>query len=168
MIKISYFKKIGDKINFTEIEVKVILFITISFLIGSFAYFLKYRSELVELKKFDYSKQDSLFVKHKNKSDSASSSKKKVDYEQELLDFSNDNYSERTNSNYQDSDFKININKSAIEELILLPGIGEKTAKNIVVFRKKYGKFQKIDDLIKVPGIGNKKLAKIKKHIIIE
>lgn len=144
------------------------MFITISFLIGSFAYYLKYRSELVELKNFDYSEQDSLFVINKNRSDSASSSKKKVDYEQELLDFSNDNYSERTNSNYQDSDLKININKSAIEELILLPGVGEKTAKNIVAFRNKNGKFQKIDDLIKVPGIGNKKLAKIKKHIIIE
>ena len=109
MPKISYFKKIGNKINFTEIEVKVILFITISFLIGSLAYYLKYRSELVELKKYDYSKQDSLFVENKNRSDSASSNKKKVDYEQELLDFSNDNYSERTNSNYQDSDLKINI-----------------------------------------------------------
>ena len=147
---------------------KVILFITISFLIGSLAYYLKYRSELVELKKYDYSKQDSLFVKNKNRSDSASSNKKKVDYEQELLDFSNDNYSERTNSNYQDSDLKININNSTIEELILLPGIGEKTAENIVTFRNKNGKFQKIADLIKVPGIGNKKLDKIKKHIIIE
>ena len=122
----------------------------------------------VELKKYDYSKQDSLFVGNKNRSDSASSNKKKVDYEQELLDFSSDNYSERTNSNYQDSDLKININNSTIEELVLLPGIGEKTAENIVAFRNKNGKFRKINDLIKVPGIGSKKLDKIKKHIIIE
>ena len=161
-------KKIGNKINFTEIEVKVILFITVSFFIGSLAYYLKYRSELVELKKYDYSKQDSLFVGNKNWSDSALSNKKKVDYKQELLDFSSDNYSERTNSNYQEPDLKISINNSTIEELILLPGIGQKTAENIVAFRNKNGKFKKIDDLIEVPGIGNKKLDKIKKHIIIE
>jgi competence protein ComEA len=50
----------------------------------------------------------------------------------------------------------------------LLPGIGQKTAENIVAFRNKNGKFKKIDDLVEVPGIGNKKLDRIKKHIIIE
>lgn len=167
-VKISTIKKIGNTIGFTEIEIKVVLFITISFLVGSLAYYFKYESELVELKKYDYTKQDSLFSGIKIMSNSAAANKKKVDYEQELLDFSSDNYSERTNSNYQDSDLKININNSTIEELILLPGIGEKTAENIVTFRNKNGKFRKINDLIKVPGIGSKKLDKIKKHIIIE
>ena len=144
------------------------MFITVSFLVGSLAYYFKYKSELIEQKKYDYSKQDSLFWNNKNSTNSALRDKKKVDYEQELLDFSNDNYSERTNRDNQLSDLKINVNKSTIEELILLPGIGEKTANNILVYRNKNGKFRKVEDLINVPGIGKKKLNKIKKYIIIE
>jgi len=167
-VKISIIKKIGNQIGFTEIEVKVILFITVSLLIGSVAYYFKYKSELEELKSFDYSAQDSLFYSNKNESESALSNKKKVDYEQELLDFSSDNNSERTKDINRRSDLKININDATIEELILLPGIGEKTAENIIVFIEKNGNFRKVDDLVNVPGIGIKKLDKIKKHIFIE
>ncbi len=137
-------------------------------MIGSLAYYLKYESEFAEIKKYDYSQQDSLFWNNKNSSNSASTNKKKVDYEQELLDFSNDNYSKRTDKADQLSDRKININNSTIEELILLPGIGEKTANKIVAYRKEHGKFSKVDDLIKIQGIGKKKLDKIRKYIIIE
>lgn len=109
-----------------------------------------------------------MFYSNKNKSNSALTDKKKVDYDQELLDFSSDNYSERTKNNNPHSELKININNSTIEELMLLPGIGEKTAENIITFRDKNGNFRKVDDLIDVPGIGIKKLEKLKKHIIIE
>ncbi|MEN8194686.1 MAG: helix-hairpin-helix domain-containing protein, partial [Bacteroidota bacterium] len=141
-----------------------ILFISASFIVGSFAYFLKYQSELVELEKYDYSKQDSLFWSSKNQLESELTNKKKVDYEQELLDFSNDNYSERADY----LDHKININNSTIEELILLPGIGQKTAENIIAYRTNNNGFRKISDLKNVPGIGDKKLNKIKNYIIIE
>jgi len=165
---VNFIKNIGNRIGFTEIEIKVVFFMTVSFLVGSLAYYLKYKSELAELKRYDYSLQDSLFYGNNNELESAISSKKKVDYEQELLDFSNDNYSERTKDIDQDPDLKININNSTIEELILLPGIGEKTAENIIAFRDKNGNFRRVDDLVNVPGIGSKKLEKIKKHIIIE
>lgn len=142
------------------------MFASVSFLIGSVAYYVKYESQFVESKKYDFSKQDSLFWASKNKSETSLSGKKTVDYEQELLDFSNDNYSERDNDQY--SDLKININNATIEELILLPGIGEKTAKNIVSFREQNGRFSIIDDITKVPGIGSKKFKKLRSYIIIE
>ncbi len=63
---------------------------------------------------------------------------------------------------------KIYINTASVEELITLPGIGEKTAEKIVFYRNKYGKFRTINDLINVSGIGEKKLDKIKKYILIE
>lgn len=137
-------------------------------MIGSLAYYFKYNSQLVEQQKYDYSKQDSMFWAGGNKSDLGSNGKKRVDYEQELLDFSNDNYSERANDTDQYSDLKISINSATIEDLILLPGIGEKTAENIILYRKQNGKFKNVDDIVGVSGIGSKKLDKIKSFIIIE
>ena len=63
---------------------------------------------------------------------------------------------------------KISINSASVKELETLPGIGGKTAKKIVSFRKKNGNFHSINDLTKVSGIGKKKLEKIKKYIFIE
>jgi competence protein ComEA len=49
---------------------------------------------------------------------------------------------------------KININEADIEELMLLPGIGETKAKEIVLYRETYGYFDTIEDILNVPGIG--------------
>ena len=109
-----------------------------------------------------------MFWSSGNKSETDSNGKKTVDYEQELLDFSNDNYSERSSDTDQYFGLKISINNATIEELILLPGVGEKTAESIISFREQNGGFNNIDDLVKVSGIGSKKLEKIKSYIIIE
>ena len=94
-----------------------------------------------------------------NKSNSENA-QKRVDYEQELYDFS-DNELESILT-------KIDINTASINELILLPGIGTKTAEKIVEHRKKYGKFNSPKDLLKIHGIGEKKFEKIKEFLIIE
>ena len=108
------------------------------------------------MKQYDYSIQDSLF----NSGSNSKIDQKKVDYEEELYDFSD---------NELESVFtKVNINTADVNELILLPGIGEKTAEKIVKFRKNYGKFKSPADLMKVSGIGEKKLEKIKNLLIIE
>jgi comEA protein len=62
---------------------------------------------------------------------------------------------------------KININTATMEELKMLPGVGEKLALAIIEFRTQNGPFQQLDDILKVPGIGKKKLEQIKDQIVI-
>ena len=59
----------------------------------------------------------------------------------------------------------VNINKATVEQLQSVHGIGEKTAKAIVQYRKKHGAFKSIADLKNVSGIGDKKFAKMKKEV---
>ena len=59
----------------------------------------------------------------------------------------------------------ININKATLNDLILIPGIGEKTASSIIQFRKKSGNFKRLEDLMKIRGIKEKKFAKIKMYL---
>lgn len=51
---------------------------------------------------------------------------------------------------------KIDINTAGADQLVKLPRIGPKMADRIIEFRKKNGKFKKIQDLMKVKGIGEK------------
>jgi len=51
---------------------------------------------------------------------------------------------------------KININTAGVDQLKKLPRIGEKMANRVIDYRKKNGKFKKLEDLMKVRGIGEK------------
>ena len=62
----------------------------------------------------------------------------------------------------------VEINSAGIEELISLPGIGEKTAEKIIIKRNELGRFNSIEDIMLVPGIGSKTFEKISSHIRIK
>jgi comEA protein len=155
-ININSFKKIGSMFGLSEIESKVLSFVFISLFVGIGAYYLKYKDEIIELKQFDYSAQDSLFENDFN----SINGQKKVDYEEELYDFSDDELESILT--------KVNINLASLEELILLPGIGKKTAEKIIKYRESHGKYSVPSDLLNVSGIGEKKLEKMKSLLIIE
>jgi len=61
----------------------------------------------------------------------------------------------------------INVNKADFKELVTLPFIGEKIAKEIIKERQKKP-FNSLEDLLRVKGIGNKKLEKIKRFICFD
>ena len=61
----------------------------------------------------------------------------------------------------------INVNTATKEELMMLPGIGEKTASAIVAYRKANGPFKTIDDMTKIKGISKKKLDKLRPSLVL-
>ncbi|MQY61157.1 hypothetical protein GH153_04900, partial [bacterium] len=62
---------------------------------------------------------------------------------------------------------KININTASLVELQKLPRIGEKVGQRIIDFRKKNGRFRKVEEIMKVKGIGEKMFNRIKDLITV-
>ncbi|MDD5456158.1 MAG: ComEA family DNA-binding protein [Candidatus Margulisbacteria bacterium] len=61
----------------------------------------------------------------------------------------------------------VNINYANKEQLMSLPGVGEKTASDIIALRQKNGIFKEINDLLVIKGMGKSKLEKIKKYLYL-
>lgn len=59
----------------------------------------------------------------------------------------------------------VHLNEAPWEELALLPGVGETTARNIIRFRTRHGPFKNLDELERVPGIGPKTLQRLRPHL---
>ncbi len=62
---------------------------------------------------------------------------------------------------------KIDLNRAEWYELIILPGIGEKKAREIVGYRKETGDFKTVEQLCEVNGIGIETVKKIKDLVFI-
>jgi competence protein ComEA len=60
---------------------------------------------------------------------------------------------------------KLNVNTASLEELETLPYIGEAKARAIIEYREEHGPFSSPEDLLNVPGIGEKTLEKIRGKI---
>ena len=165
------FKKLSKKIGFTETEVSVILFLAGIFILG-FIYKEFFKDDgNAEYKNFNYSSEDSLFSYYSklnpesDPEDSLLASnleiKRKVLELTDTFAFTKKNISTLREKS-------ININSAKLEELIMLPGIGEKTAEKIIELRKERGKFNTLEELMNVKGIGEVKFNKIKKFLYIK
>ena len=64
--------------------------------------------------------------------------------------------------------FRFNLNEVSWEALTLIPGIGEHTAKKIVMYRLKNGKFKRVEDILKIKGIGPETFKKIKPYVYVK
>jgi competence protein ComEA len=66
-----------------------------------------------------------------------------------------------------DSQGTVNINTAGAEQLMLLPRIGPSVAQKILEFREKNGRFKAVEDLILVQGVGERTFELIKPHIAV-
>lgn len=60
----------------------------------------------------------------------------------------------------------VNLNTATAKEIELLPGIGKRTADQVVAYREK-SPFKAPHDLVKVKGIGEGTWKKVKNHVTI-
>lgn len=64
-------------------------------------------------------------------------------------------------------DQPIDLNGATVQDLMLIPGVGKKTAEGIAELREKRGKFLRVDELRAVSGIGEKTYERIKRHFYV-
>lgn len=61
----------------------------------------------------------------------------------------------------------VNVNTATVEQLQLLPGIGEARARAVIEARKRRGGFQQVEDLLEVKGIGEANLEKLRPYVSV-
>lgn len=163
-------ERISKKFGLTQTELKIALFIIAVFIFGlSFKVFFD-KQESVPYQIFDYSEEDEKFYGSPSDTSlviSQKSDEKEVDYKQEVLDFNSQSF-DNIQKKVLPAEKSINLNTAKLEELVNLPGIGPKTAQNIIDYRDLHKRFNNINELLKVKNIGEAKLAKIKKYIFID
>ena len=61
----------------------------------------------------------------------------------------------------------LDLNRVSMEDLCLIPGIGESLAREIVAYRERRKGFRSVEELKNVKGIGEKKWKNIKSYFIV-
>lgn len=61
----------------------------------------------------------------------------------------------------------LDLNRVSVEDLCLIPGIGEALAREIIAYRERAGRFRSIEELKKVKGIGDKKWEEFKPYLMV-
>jgi len=62
----------------------------------------------------------------------------------------------------------VNLNTASLDELTLLPRVGEAVARRIITFREQHGPFQRPEDLMNVRGIGERTFSTLRPHLAVE
>ena len=63
---------------------------------------------------------------------------------------------------------KLNINIATAKELMMLPGLGQKKATDMIKLREDVKGFKKLHDILKVNGLGTKLFEKINPYIKLD
>ena len=146
--------KFNQTFGFTKTEIRVVLFLVLTFLIG--IGIKAFKSGDATGRRFDYSASDSVF-----------SARSKVVVprdsiaDDEVSDARENRQTVTKLSGFGQSLGSININTATKDEFMKLPGIGEAMAERIILYREENGPFSSVDGLTDVSGIGKRKLELI-------
>jgi len=159
-----FFTSLQQTFGFTRSEIRVILFLSVTFLIGlGIRWYNQSTSRAgAPAGQFDYSRSDSIFLERSKKLAALSSPTPKPVPRAER----NDKGLRKTSSTLPPS--SININTATKDQLMRLPGIGESYAERIILYREDYGSYTSVDDLTNVKGIGKKTLERIKPFLTVK
>ena len=153
----DFFTRLQQLFGFTHNEVKVIIFLTGTFLLGVGIRWYTSDSRVPGgAGEFDYSASDREFTERSRKAAELFSrthgETTKVEQKKKL-------------SKPRLQPYSIDINTAPKDKLMDLPGIGEEYAERIILFREDNGPFATVDDLARVKGIGKKTLERLRPYI---
>ena len=147
----NIFSILQQSFGFTRNEIKVILFLITTFIVG--LGIRLYRSteepEAVSESRYDYSLKDQEFEERSQK----------------LAKLTSPKGEKKTTSKQTLGPHSININTASKDQLTLLPGIGETYAERIIIYRDNNGPYASVDELEKVKGIGKSTLERLRPYI---
>jgi competence protein ComEA len=63
---------------------------------------------------------------------------------------------------------KLDLNTAGLEQLDTLPGVGEVTARRIVEWRTRHGRFSTVEQLRDIDGIGASKFSKLREQVTVQ
>ncbi len=141
-----------EKAGFTRNEVKVVLFLSATFLIGlAVRWLAPAETAPASGTPFDYTLLDSEFAARSQSPDSPAAG-------------SGAAITSRTPAKSPPAE-GVNLNSASEQDLTALPGVGPATAARILRYRDEHGEFASVDHLLRVPGIGAKKLERLRPYI---
>jgi competence ComEA-like helix-hairpin-helix protein len=61
----------------------------------------------------------------------------------------------------------LDLNAATVQQLEQLPGVGPRTAEEIVKFREKSGPFRRVEDLLAIRGVTKRRLEKLRPYVTV-
>lgn len=141
------FSGLRHALGFTENEIRVILFLSVTLLVGTGIRWIR-SGEGSPPPSFEYARSDSEFAARSAAPESPAGESPSAPLRAPAL-----------------TPHGIDINTASAAEFDRLPGIGPAYAERIVLDRDANGPFDGVDDLVRVKGIGPKKLEKIRPFV---
>jgi comEA protein len=154
----NLFSVLQQSFGFTRNEIKVVLFLAATLVIGLSIRWYRSAQESNEAAKkhYDYTLPDQAFKERSQKLAQLTSP------QGEKMAQSKG----KTASSLQPH--SININTASKEQLQKLPGIGETYADRIVMYRDNNGPYASVDELKNVKGIGKRTLERLRPYIRVK